>query len=235
MQLQLFHSVDKDKPFRVERIPYKDAKEFLLPRHYSGRMPIVSYAYGWIQGNTIRACLTIGKPASHFVCCSPFGEEYSSMIYELSRLCTDGGDLPPLSKFLGECLRMLKDINIILVSYADTGMNHNGYIYQATNWIYTGEGGQKDNYIDDKGNDFHSLTINDRLKEEKLDLKDYLLKYNIKKVKADPKYRYLYFLGNKREVKNMKKELKLDILNYPKGKNERYDSSYICAEQTKLF
>ena len=25
-----------------------------------------------------------------------------------------------------------------MVSYADSGMNHCGYIYQATNWIYTG-------------------------------------------------------------------------------------------------
>ena len=27
---------------------------------------------------------------------------------------------------------------LIIVSYADKGQNHNGYIYQATNFLYTG-------------------------------------------------------------------------------------------------
>jgi hypothetical protein len=139
MQLQLFHSMDKNKPLRVERITAQEAAEFLLPRHYSGRMPIVCQAFGWIQGQTIRAVITISRPASPFVCLSPFGSEYSDLIYELSRLCTDGGKLPQLSQFVSECLKILKNDNIVLVSYADTGMNHHGYIYQATNWIYTGQ------------------------------------------------------------------------------------------------
>ena len=33
----------------------------------------------------------------------------------------------------------------------------------------------------------------------------------------------------------MKKNLKLKVLEYPKGVNERYNASYLCTEQTKLF
>jgi hypothetical protein len=207
MQLQLFHSIDKDKPLRVEKIPYEDAKQFLLPRHYSGRMPIVSHAYGWIQGNTIRACLTIGKPASPFVCSSPFGEEYSPMVYELSRLCSDGGSLPPLSKFLGECLRMLKDMNIVLVSYADTGMNHNGYIYQATNWIYTGKTKER---------------IVPVTKDGKHCRHNYKKDGDIFQLRT-AKHRYLYYcLRSKSYRKKLQSLLRWDIEPYPKGINKRY-------------
>lgn len=34
-------------------------------------------------------------------------------------------------------LKQYKD-DLILVSYADSAQGHHGYIYQATNWIYTG-------------------------------------------------------------------------------------------------
>ena len=45
------------------------------------------------------------------------------------------------SKFIGWCLRQLKKEypKIILVSYADGSKDHVGYVYQATNWIYTSQ------------------------------------------------------------------------------------------------
>ena len=219
----------------VKPIDKYEVKEWCLYKHYAKRMPMaVEYSFGLFINNKLEG-ISIFGPTAPPVPITLFGEIGKYKVRELTRLVVNE-NLPKnsLSIFLSQSLKLMPS-PICLISFADKGSGHHGYIYQATNWIYTGEGGQKDNYIDDKGNDFHSLTINDRLKEEKLDLKEYLLKHNIKKVKADPKYRYLYFLGNKREVKNMKKELKLNILNYPKGKNERYDSSYICAEQTKLF
>jgi len=45
------------------------------------------------------------------------------------------------SQFIGWCLRQLKKEypKIILVSYADGSKDHVGYVYQATNWIYTSQ------------------------------------------------------------------------------------------------
>lgn len=44
------------------------------------------------------------------------------------------------SRFLGWCLRWLKDNTTLLavVSFADPKFGHKGTVYRATNWIYTG-------------------------------------------------------------------------------------------------
>lgn len=42
-----------------------EATEFLLPRHYSGRVPSISRAFGWKVDGKLQAVCTFGKPASH--------------------------------------------------------------------------------------------------------------------------------------------------------------------------
>ena len=119
-------------------ISYKEAISFLLPRHYSGRKPSITYSFGYYEDNKLKAVCTFGKPASNSLCIGVCGKEYSSNVYELNRLCVDGSINIQLSYFVSWCLRKLKKYNLIIVSYADKQMNHNGYIYQATNFIYTG-------------------------------------------------------------------------------------------------
>ena len=34
----------------IEEIDYKSAVNFLLPRHYAGRIPTISKAFGWFEG-----------------------------------------------------------------------------------------------------------------------------------------------------------------------------------------
>lgn len=42
----------------VEEIDYKSAVDFLLPRHYAGRIPTISKAFGWFEsGGQIGCCL----------------------------------------------------------------------------------------------------------------------------------------------------------------------------------
>ena len=43
-----------------------------------------------------------------------------------------------ISYFVGKSLKLLPLKQNVIVSYADTRQGHHGYIYQATNWIYTG-------------------------------------------------------------------------------------------------
>lgn len=123
---------------RVEEIAYNQAIDFLLPRHYSGRKPQITKAFGLFSENKLVAVCTFGKPASPFLCTGICGRECASQVYELNRLCRIDEWKEPLSAFVSSCLRKLRDMNWIIVSYSDTGMNHNGYIYQACNFIYTG-------------------------------------------------------------------------------------------------
>jgi hypothetical protein len=46
----------------------------------------------------------------------------------------------------------------------------------------------------------------------------------VKTEKLLPTHRYVMFLGNKKEKRLMRKELKLKLFPYPKGENRRYDS-----------
>jgi len=64
---------------------------------------------------------------------------YQDHFLELNRLVIDEGSKKNvLSFFVSQTLKKLPCPNVV-VSYADTSQNHHGYIYQATNWIYTGK------------------------------------------------------------------------------------------------
>lgn len=188
-------------------ISYKDAIEFLLPRHYSGRKPIINFSFGYYEEEILKAVCTFGKPASNPLCIGVCGEKYSYYVYELNRLCVDGEIKIQLSKFISWCLNKLKKHNLIIISYSDTQMNHNGYIYQATNFIYTGlTPDRTDKYVEGNKHSRHYDNEN----------QNGLRKYRSKK------HRYIYICANKYKKKEYLKNLKYPILEYPKGENKKY-------------
>ena len=191
----------------MKEISYKEAIDFLLPLHYSGRKPTISFAFGYYEEGVLKAVCTFGKPASHSLCIGVCGEEYSDKVFELNRLCVNGEIKIQLSKFVSWCLNQLKHLNLIIVSYADTQMNHCGYIYQATNWIYTGKTKRRtDKYAEGNKHSRHY----DR---DAIEL--------VRKVRS-AKHRYIYFCCNKVSKKVYLKKLKYDIFPYPKEENKRY-------------
>ena len=70
-------------------ITYKQAVDFLLPRHYSGRKPSITCSFGYFENNELKAVCTFGKPASNSLCIGVCGKEYSEKVFELNRLCVD--------------------------------------------------------------------------------------------------------------------------------------------------
>lgn len=197
----------------IKYITSKQANDFLLPKHYSGRKPQISQAFGWFEGSyesngEIKAVCTFGKPASNSLCEGICGKEFSSSVYELNRLCRTDDWNEPLSQFVGACLRYIRAKNWIVVSYSDTGMHHNGYIYQATNFLYTGTTkGRTDKFTE--GNKHSRHYSNDKQGE-------------FRKVRT-PKNRYVYFaVSHKPTKKKMMKALKYPVLPYPKKKNKNY-------------
>ena len=122
----------------IKEIDYKTAIDFLLPKHYSGRKPQVTKAFGLYEEGKLLAVCTFGKPASPSLCKGILGEKYSKNVYELNRLCRVEEYKGQLSHFVSKCLKLLKPYNWVIVSYSDMAMNHHGYVYQACNFIYTG-------------------------------------------------------------------------------------------------
>jgi hypothetical protein len=193
---------------KIKYLTAKEAWEFLKPRHYAGRKPQISKAYGWeIEGELV-AVATFGKPASPSLCVGICGAEHSSSVYELNRLCRVEELKEPLSAFVSACLRRLRVENWIIVSYSDTGMHHNGYIYQACNFVYTGQTKQRTDKWTENGK--HPRHYDNQNQSE----------YRIVRT---AKNRYVYFCTfDKKKKKEWMQALNYPILPYPKEDNENY-------------
>lgn len=196
----------------ISEIAYDEAVAFLLPRHYSGRKPVVSKAFGLIDDGVLQAVITYGKPASPSVCVGICGKEHSGKVYELNRMCRSDEYRKPLSHFVSATLRMLKPFDWIVVSYSDTAMNHHGYVYQACNFLYTGTSApHADKYVPEgSGHNRHAESFDVRKDEFS--------------VERSIKHRYVYFCTkSKRLKKEWMNSLRYPVLPYPKGDNSNYE------------
>jgi hypothetical protein len=210
----------------VKTIESFECKDWLLHKHYAKRMCSISYAFGLYIDSVLCGVCTFGSPPSRALCVGVCGEENAHCVLELNRLCVNDG-LPKntLSYFVSQCLKMLPNGKII-VSYADTSQNHHGYIYQATNWLYTGMTIARIERYD----------INNPNKHSKSATRKKGIDYNKLAIRERPqKHRYVYFTGSKTNKKHLRKQLNYEVKPYPKGDNKRYDASYSPIVQSKLF
>ena len=188
----------------IKEISYKEAIDFLLPKHYSGRKPHIAIAFGLYKDNILQAVCTFGKPASHSLCRGICGEEYANKVYELNRLCRLDTYDKPLSQFVGACLRNLKVNNWIIVSYSDMAMTHHGYIYQACNFLYTGATKSRTDFYSGEKHSRHSRPVE-----------------GLRQFRSS-KHRYVYICGDKRFKKKILEVLNYKVMPYPKGDNKNY-------------
>ena len=202
----------KDK-YRVSSINARDTHDWLLNKHYAKRIPSISWAFGLFD-ETLQGVCTFGKPASPPLCVGICGADNSSKVYELNRLViNEWCEKNTASFFISNCLKKLPK-NLILVSYADTGMEHIGKVYQATNWIYTGATVERTDIGTDTG-------THPRHYDKSID-------YTKNRVFRSSKHRYVYFTGKKYD-------LNYPVMPYPKGESKRYDASYNPQVQATLF
>ena len=127
----------------VRRIEYGETKPFLLGIHYARRMPCITDAFGLFVNEKMVGVVTYGVPASPNLCVGLAGYENRKRILELNRLVLlpDEQQQNNASYLVSHSLKMLQSIYgyVFVVSYADWGgWGHVGYVYQATNFLYTG-------------------------------------------------------------------------------------------------
>jgi len=208
--------------YQVRSIDSYLTYDWLKNKHYAKRIPSISYSFGLYDlQNILCGVATYGMPANYV----EMKEWDPYALLELNRLVVnDGLEKNALSFFVAKTLNMIPNEKII-ISYSDFEMGHYGYIYQATNWHYTGIGSKGEKIFCMKdGTERHQRHRNkiniDQVKEIK---------------KTIGKARYYYFIGDKKFKKLMLQKLRYEILPYPKGDNQRYDSSYNPSIQTELF
>jgi hypothetical protein len=211
----------KDK-YRVQSIKPEIVKEWFLKKHYAHRIPSVSFCFALLNENniTVGVC-SFGMPPNYIE--MKAWEPYD--LLELNRLITnDDLERNTTSFFVSQCLNMLPKPKVI-ISYSDLRQGHHGYIYQATNWVYTGIGGEGQKiYIMKDGTERHQRH-EDKINPELVDRIEL----------TTGKARYYYFVADKRTKRKLKEKLRFETLPYPKGQNKRYDASYKPSIQTTLF
>ena len=213
----------KDR-YTIESIKPFETYDWLLYKHYARRIPSISYSFGLFENKILNGICTFGSPPSNALCIGICGKNYKSQVIELNRLCLNDIKVKNItSYFLGNCLKLIPKPRIV-VSYADTSQNHHGYIYQATNWIYTGLSAKRTERYDKNNPNKHSKTVTETMNYDELSVRE-----------RPQKHRYILFLGSKAQRKKMLNNLKYKIEPYPKGKNKNYNASYEPKVQLNMF
>jgi hypothetical protein len=184
------------KLYSINKITYKDTKPFILNIHYARRMPSISFAYGLFNHDELVGVVTYGSPASPPLCRGVAGEQNKHLVLELNRLVLKYNLPNEASRLVGASLKMLPRPRII-VSYADTAQDHNGTVYQACNFLFTGTSKPR-------------TDINAGGKHPRHHLGD-----KTKRIYRSAKHRYLFLIGSKKEKKKLMSDLKYQIKEYP--------------------
>lgn len=194
----------------VCEISRDDAIPFLMKVHYARSVPQLMHCYGLMMDGRLCGVVTYGIPASHGLCVGLAGEDEAHNVLELNRLVVCDPTPNNASFLVGHSLRMLPR-HVYVVSYADwEAWGHVGYVYQATNFLYTG---MTERRTDVRTDGFHPR----RAIPKGLD--------NRQRQVRSVKHRYVYICASgRRERREMTAKLRFPVLPYPKGETRRYDT-----------
>jgi hypothetical protein len=199
-------------------IPIKKEETYfwLLNKHYAKRIPQIMFAFGLYENNILIGVVTYGIPASNSLCEGICGKENKHHVLELNRLCLLNNKKNESSFLIANSIKLLPKPKII-VSYSDSAQSHIGYVYQATNFLFTGTTKERTDMFASEGK--HSRHATDP---------------TIRQFRS-AKHRYLYFHGTKNQKKLFTQLLNYEILSYPKGDSLKYNSGGSVSTQNLLF
>ncbi len=194
-----------------------EVEPWLLEKHYAKRMCPISFAFGLYDYEQLVGVVTYGVPASPFLCMGVCGIDNKDKVLELNRLCLNDGVKNGASFLVSKSLQMLPKPTIV-VSYADTAMGHVGYIYQASNFLFTGTTKERTDMAGEDGkHSRHNLGKSEN------------------RINRSAKHRYVFFVGNKYQKSFLFQQLNYPVMPYPKGDSQRYDSGTTVKTQQLLF
>jgi hypothetical protein len=212
-QLDLFPG--ETSQYSVQPIEKESTHFFLLNIHYAKRIPSVSHAYGLFKDGELCGVITYGMPASPSLCKGVAGEKWKSNVIELNRLCLLNNEPNEASRLVGGSLRLLPKPKIV-VSYADTHQQHLGYVYQATNFIYTGITVKRTEWAIKGLEHMHTKAIANMAGAGGLNAIKERFGDRFYYRDRSQKHRYIYLVGNKTQRKEIAKDIKYPQLPFPK-------------------
>lgn len=184
---------------RLEIASYKAIKYACLNFHYAKAVPVNPFAFSVFNNkNEWCGCILYNAGANPNI-----GKQFNLMngqIIELIRMALNGKQ-ESTSKALALSLKLLqKKMPTVkmIVSYADLDQNHNGIIYQATNWYYMGlqkPSGRAAFIIN--GKKTHPKTLHSRGIKQSINEVRRLLDSNATEFFTNGKHKYIYPIEKK--------------------------------------
>ena len=197
----------------IERISSQMAQETVVAKHYLHRKAPCSMAFGLFDTSAQLVGVVIyGVPPASPLRKGICGPEEELNVYELTRLWVDdcvGRNAE--SYLIGNTLKQLD--REIIVSFADTAQDHVGYVYQATNWLYTGLSAKRTDWTVE-GIDKHGHTWADKYTAGEM-REQFGDRFSLKP--RSRKHRYIYLNATKARRKHLLAKLRYPITPYPKG------------------
>ena len=216
---------------KVLPIKNEETEPWLLKKHYAHRMPQIMFSFGLYDESNLIGVITYGIPASPSLCMGICGKEYSEKVLELNRICLEENGKNQASFLVANSIKLLPKPTIV-VSYADTAQGHVGYVYQATNFLYTGLSANRIDWTIKGQEHKHAKTIGDGLTLAQIKEKHGDDFYYVERSR---KHRYILFHGSKTDKKVMRSKLKYPVEPYPKGNSQKYDLGTTVKTQQLLF
>lgn len=131
----------------LRRATAKAVRYACMNFHYAKSVPSVQYGYNVYQDGEWCGCILFSSGANNHIAC-PFNLVQGEVI-ELVRVALNGKQTAT-SECVAAALKALHrdapQVKIV-VSYADTDQGHAGIIYQATNFLYIGDGAPIHSFI----------------------------------------------------------------------------------------
>lgn len=219
----------------VDRISSSDAIPWLISRHYARRKCPISFAFGAFVDRELVGVVTYGTPVSSSLRRGICGDSWKDHVVELNRLCCD--NVPNMaSAIVGRSLRMLPR-PLVVVSFADIEKGHVGYVYQATNFLYTGLSAKRTDWKIRGMENLHGATVADMSRGEPNRVEFMRQKFGdaFYLQERSRKHRYVFFCGNKKEKNALRAALQYPVEEFPKGKTANPESSEMIERQNRLF
>ena len=206
---------------KIKPIPYKEAMDVVVAKHYLHRKAPCSFSFGLFWGDFLGGVICYGTPSSAPLRQGVCGASEKNNVIELTRLWID--DSCPknsASRLIGKTVSKVD--KEIVVSFADISQGHLGIVYQATNWIYTGLSAKRTNWTID-GDERHCQTLADQYTASQIREK-YGGRFSLQP--RPRKHRYVYFNCKKKRKKELFLKLRYRPRPYPKAMAEQYKILY---------
>lgn len=145
---------------KIAPVDHEAAKFAVMRWHYSQAMPSGKLiCFGVWEDGAYKGVVIYGRGANKDLM-KPYGLDQTEGC-ELVRVALSHDHKTFVTQIVAQTLKLLKRTNPglrLVVSFADSTQGHHGGIYQAGNWIYSGESKNKEEYVVN-GKRFHGRSL----------------------------------------------------------------------------